>query len=92
MKGRQICNCCGAIYNSKFNPSKDNIKCDVCNGALIQREDDGEEVIKNRIEGYLNSIQPILNYYGDGGPLLVINGQGKIADVNNNVNKALNSI
>lgn len=91
IKGRQICNCCGAIYHSKFNPSKYYNECDMCRGTLIQRKED-DEVIKNRTKVYLDSIEPILNYYGDGGPLLVINGYGEISDVYNIVDKALNSI
>lgn len=89
VKGRQICKCCGEIYNLNFNPSKDNIKCDRCNEILIHRTDDEKEVIKNRMAEYFNSIPPILNYYGDGGPLLVINGYGEIKDINNIVNRTL---
>lgn len=89
VKGRQICKCCGEIYNLNFNPSKDNIKCDICSEVLIHRTDDEKEVIKNRMDEYFDSIPPILNYYGDGGPLLVINGYGAINDVNKIVNKTL---
>lgn len=92
VKSRQICKCCGAIYNCKFNRSKDDKKCDICEEVLITREDDNEKVIKNRIEIYIDSIQPLLNYYGDGGPLLVINGYGEIKDIFNSVNKSLGLI
>jgi adenylate kinase len=92
VEGRQVCKSCGSIFHSKFNPSRVENKCDMCQGVLIKRQDDNAETIKNRIEEYINSIQSILNYYGDGGPLLVINGYDEIKDIFNIVNKALKAI
>lgn len=87
--GRQVCRCCGASYHLKFSPSKVQGKCDLCQGDLYQREDDKAETVKSRVDLYNDSIQPIINYYGDGGPLLVINGVGEISDIYDSVQKAL---
>ncbi|OPJ59224.1 adenylate kinase [Clostridium oryzae] len=87
--GRKVCKNCGAVFHSKFKPSKAYNKCDLCGGDLIQRKDDNEEIIKNRMEVYISSIQPLLDYYGNGGPLLVVNGYGDIKDIYRSVEKAL---
>ncbi|GEQ22646.1 adenylate kinase [Clostridium butyricum] len=92
IKGRRVCTSCGSVFYSKFTPNKIDNNCDICQELLIQREDDNIDTIKNRVEVYNNSIQPILDYYSDGGPLLVVNGYGGIENIYNKVNKTLSVI
>ena len=61
--GRRICSCCQEIFNLKSNPPKRKGLCDKCNGELTHRNDDKEEVIKNRLEIFNKQIKPILQYY-----------------------------
>ena len=45
-QGRRVCKACGATYHVMYNsPSREGL-CDSCGGALIQREDDREETVK----------------------------------------------
>ena len=64
---RRSCAECKKIYNLVFSPPKSDDICDNCNGELIQRKDDNEDVVRNRIEVYSNTINPVLAYYESKG-------------------------
>ena len=66
LTGRRICKECGAVYN--ISPDCDpkpkaEGKCDKCGGELYHRDDDTEEVMKNRLESYRNDTEPIVEKY-----------------------------
>lgn len=79
--GRRYCPKCGASYHIKFNPSKGEEKCEVCGENLIQRNDDKEDIVKDRLSIYNKSINPIVNYYSALGVLCRIQGDADINDV-----------
>jgi len=54
---------CQAIYNIHTKPPKKNNICDICGSSLIQRDDEKEEVIKNRLEIYNEKTEPLIKYY-----------------------------
>ena len=60
---RLTCSVCGAIFNLLSDTPKQAGKCDECGGALIQRADDNEETIRNRIRVYKEQTQPVIDYY-----------------------------
>lgn len=68
---RRICSNqnCKAVFNVKLRPSKVEGVCDFCGGELIQRKDDTEEVIKNRLETYYTETAPIEKFYEEKGLL-----------------------
>lgn len=69
LSNRLICKRCGAIYNRlTLKPKVDEI-CDVCGGELYQREDDRPEVIRERLNVYRLSTEPLINYYREKGIL-----------------------
>ncbi len=49
------------------------------------RSDDTEETIKNRLEVYRNSTEPVLNYYSEHNKVIEIIGVGDINNINNNI-------
>jgi len=67
LSGRRVCSNCGAVYHIKYNPPKKEGVCDLCGGSLVQREDDKEEVIKNRLEVYKRQTQPLIDFYKKKG-------------------------
>lgn len=74
MSGRLTCKNCGNIQNLYFSPpAKDNI-CDKCGGPLIQRPDDKEEVVKERLRVYHEQTKPLINFYQNKKLLHVIDG------------------
>ncbi len=60
---------CQAIYNTKSNPTKVEGICDKCGGPAIQRSDETEEAILNRLETYNKSTAPLIDYYDKKGSL-----------------------
>jgi len=76
--GRRTCTGCGAMYHVKFNPPKVAGKCDKCGTALIQRDDDKEETIKNRLTNYNKATAPLLDYYRNTGKIRSVMASGEI--------------
>jgi len=83
LTARRTCEKCGNIYNiADINregitmppmlPEKEGI-CDKCGGKLIQRTDDNEETIRDRLEEYKKQTEPLISYYRKKGLLLDIN-------------------
>ncbi|MEM1582121.1 MAG: adenylate kinase [Candidatus Bathyarchaeia archaeon] len=69
LSNRLTCKQCGAIYNRlTLKPRVDGV-CDVCGGELYQREDDKPEVIRERLNVYKRSTEPLINYYKEKGLL-----------------------
>ena len=60
---------CQAIYNTKSNPTKVEGICDKCGSPAIQRSDETEEAILNRLETYNKSTAPLIDYYENKGSL-----------------------
>ncbi|EIE40836.1 adenylate kinase [Mycoplasmopsis canis UF31] len=72
LSGRRMCSQCGAGYHVKFQPSKIEGVCDIDGSALITREDDNPEKIKNRLKIYQEQTQPLLKYYEEKDELISI--------------------
>ncbi|MCX8015542.1 MAG: adenylate kinase [candidate division WOR-3 bacterium] len=72
LTARRTCQQCGAIYNLDFNPPKRPGICDKCGGKLIQRPDDTEEVIRNRLVVYENQTKELKEYYRNSNKMYII--------------------
>ncbi len=92
LSGRLSCKICGVVYHVQFNPPKEDLRCDACGGELYQREDDKEEVVRQRFRVYVESTRPVLDYYRSSGKLLVVNGLGAIEEVNKRIIDGLREI
>lgn len=92
MTGRRVCISCGASYHVKFNPSKVEDKCDICGGSLIQRKDDTEKTVKERLDVYDRQTQPLIDYYAEKGTLSKVQGTGEISDVFENISNILGAV
>ena len=69
---RRTCTDCGAIYNVKSNPPKEEGKCDSCGGPVVQRDDETEEAISNRLDVYNEKTAPLANFYEGEGMILTV--------------------
>lgn len=67
LAARRQCANCQAVYNLKQNPPRKEGICDNCGGALVQREDDREEVIRERLTAYERQTAPVLEYFRGAG-------------------------
>lgn len=74
LTARRVCENCEAIYNLNFKRPKIENLCDLCGGRIIQREDDKEEVIRERIAVYYKNTLPLIDYYEKKNNLYRIKG------------------
>ncbi|MEW5895288.1 MAG: adenylate kinase [Candidatus Omnitrophota bacterium] len=81
LTGRRVCRQCGAVYHTVNIPSKKEGICDLCQGELYQRADDKEETIRNRMDVYLTSTAPIINYYQKQEKLRKVDASQDVKDV-----------
>lgn len=63
MSGRRVHQASGRTYHVKYNPPKNNMKDDVTGEALVQRVDDKEETVKNRLGIYHDQTEPLVEFY-----------------------------
>jgi len=61
--GRRSCPACGAVYHVKNMPPREDGVCDKDGVALVQRPDDTEEVVNNRLQTYYEQTEPVVEYY-----------------------------
>jgi adenylate kinase len=61
--GRRSCPQCGTVYHVKNMPPKVDGLCDKDGTPLVQRPDDTEEVVRNRLETYYRQTKPVVDYY-----------------------------
>ena len=80
MSGRRSCAKCGATYHIVYNPSKDGVNCDKCGETLSIRKDDAPEVVLDRLHVYHNQTEPLKDFYGKKGVLVLVEGQEKVED------------
>ena len=74
MGGRRTCPNCSAIYHIEtLKPKKEGI-CDLCGSELMQRKDDNEETVKNRLKIYHEMTEPLISYYKKENVLEEIDG------------------
>lgn len=76
LASRRVCSSCGAIYNALSHPPKVQNTCDLCGGVVVQRDDDKEDVIQNRLSVYHTQTAPLIDYYKASGLLHAINAEG----------------
>jgi adenylate kinase len=74
--GRRSCPKCGAVYHVKNMPPKKDGVCDQDGTPLVQRPDDTEEVVRNRLETYYRQTKPVVEYYKSGRTVYDIDGNG----------------
>ena len=78
LTGRRVCPGCGESFHLEFSPPKKGGICDQCHGALVQRKDDSEEVIANRLKLYHEQTEPLEKWYRERKLLHEVDGTGTI--------------
>jgi adenylate kinase len=67
---RRTCPQCGEIYNIKSKPPKVEGICDLCGSEIVQRDDETETAISNRLQVYNDQTAPLVDFYRQEGLLL----------------------
>lgn len=76
LTSRRVCSSCGEIYNTVVKPPKADSICDKCQGQVVQRDDDKEAVIRNRLAVFHEQTAPLIQYYRNKGILLTVDATG----------------
>ena len=74
LTGRRVCKQCGASFHVVNIPPKVEGICDRCGGELVQRADDTEETVKNRIAVYKEQTMPLIDYYTKADNISTLDG------------------
>lgn len=89
LSGRRTCSSCGKGYHVINDPPKLEGICDSCHAALIQREDDREDTVMNRLAVYEQQTAPLKVYYEQAGLLRNIDGSGSIQNIQHQIKEVL---
>ena len=76
LSGRRTCSKCKAVFHVETRKPKVADVCDHCGAALIQREDDMPDTIRQRMAVYEKSTKPLIDYYSQRGLLINIQANG----------------
>lgn len=87
--GRRSCPKCGSVFHLSTLPPKVDGVCDACGGELVQRGDDCEDVVKQRLTTYHDQTQPLIEYYFSRGLLYRVNGNNEVSAVFAEIRKVL---
>jgi len=81
LNSRRACKECGKIFSLEEIKGLD--KCPNCNAedSFYLRDDDKENVIRNRFKIFKSTTIPVLNYYQERGKVISVNGIGSIDEV-----------
>ena len=90
LAGRRTCRRCGRVFHVESNPPA---ATDLCtNGGphdLVQRPDDNEETVRQRLAVYRERTQPLIDYYAKIGLLRRIDADGSLGDVDSRLERAI---
>jgi adenylate kinase len=76
LTGRRVCSECGTNFHVEFSPPREDGVCDECGGDLIQRDDDTEETVRERLRVYYENTEPVVDHYRERGELVEVDGEG----------------
>lgn len=83
LSGRRVCPNCGASYHIDNNPPKVEGICDVCQTPVIQREDDKEQTVLDRIKVYDSQTKPLVDFYNKQDLVFTVDGALPIDEITN---------
>lgn len=81
ISGRRTCRACGAISHAVYSPTKVAGVCDACGGETYQREDDGPEKVRARLDVYDAQTGPLVPYYRGLGLLREFDARGSAEQI-----------
>jgi adenylate kinase len=89
MSGRLVHPSSGRTYHTTFNPPKVEGKDDESGEDLVQRDDDKEEIVKDRLKVYHDQTAPLVEFYGKHQGYIAIDGTKSVDKVSKSIIKNL---
>jgi adenylate kinase len=85
ISGRRLCQKNGHVYNVFSDPPKHEGVCDQDGSRLTQRDDDQEDVVRNRLAVYHEQTAPLVSFYEDRGVLKRFDGLRSPTEVHDHI-------
>lgn len=93
ISGRISSKVTGMVYNKYFDPPRDAEGNDISDSdEFVQRADDNEETVRNRLKVYHTQTAPLIDYYNERGVLHTINGEQAMEQVTSDLLQVLDGI
>ena len=92
LSGRWTCPGCGAIYHEQSNPPDHAGRCDGCGTALVQREDDRPETVRQRLDVNGEWTAALVEFYERAGKLHAVDGCGAPSKVTERLLSVLDGV
>ncbi|MAA84867.1 MAG: adenylate kinase [Halieaceae bacterium] len=91
LSGRRVHPGSGRIYHVEYNPPKQAGVDDQTGEALIQRDDDSEQTVRNRLGVYHDQTRPLVNFYREleGVEYHQLDGVGAVNDITRHIMSVL---
>ena len=94
ISGRRVHEASGRTYHIAFNPPKTPDVDDLTGEPLVQRDDDEESAVRERLRVYRQETQPVASFYRNldsplAGTYSVVDGAGEVLDVQRSIVEAL---
>jgi adenylate kinase len=89
LTGRRTCSVTGKLLNIYFSPQAEVDACLQAGGELVQRADDNEQTIGNRLRVYREQTEPLIEHYRRAALLRTVNGEGDVDAVYARLRQAL---
>lgn len=93
ISGRRVHPASGRVYHIEFNPPKVEDRDDETSEPLVQRPDDQEDTIRDRLEVYKRQTAPLTEYYHDSSAsFLVVNGTAEVSSISEKIRTFLRTL
>jgi adenylate kinase len=89
LSGRRTCKQCGHVWHVQYDPPAVDGVCDKCGGELYQRDDDGPDTVRHRLEVYAAQTAPLIDFYRSRKQLVTVDAVGTVEDV---TERAINAL
>jgi len=89
LTGRRVCPDCGANYHVEFDQPEEPGVCDECGADLVQREDDTEETVRERLRVFRENTEPVIDHYAGRDTFVEVDGESSPDEVWENVEAAI---
>jgi adenylate kinase len=92
LTSRYVCTNDGKIYSALIDKVTLSTPCPQCGGKLIQRDDDKESTVRERLRVYHSQTAPIIRYYSERGITVKVDGGKPVEEVNREIRDKLDKV
>ena len=91
LSGRRTCPSCGKGYHVIYSKPEREGVCDSCGTVLVQRDDDSESTVTNRLKVYEEQTASLKSYFDNLGVLYSVPGSGPISEIQSKICSIIDS-